>query len=139
MPFVRILHARNALSVEQKERMLQSVLDAVVSIEGEGMRTGVGVAIEEALASRDDARNCLPWVTITLIRDAQPPDARRRMIERVTEAIVAVEGEARRAQVWVGLEESIASGEWGIGGRMLTLEAMRRFKAGGNPWPEDAR
>jgi phenylpyruvate tautomerase PptA (4-oxalocrotonate tautomerase family) len=55
-------------------------------------------------------------------------------MQRVTDAIVSVEGEALRQGVQVIIEESVNSGEWNVGGKMLTIEALEKMKAGQNPW-----
>jgi len=134
MPFVRITHARDALSADQKAALLQGAQDAVVAIEGEAMRIGVGVVIEEAILDRALALNCLPFISVTLVRDALTAAQRTEMASRLVEAVVEVEGEARRGQIWVVIEESVASGEWSIGGNPLTLEALAAIKRGENPW-----
>lgn len=56
------------------------------------------------------------------------------MLQRVTDAIVSVEGEALRQGVQVVIEESVNDGEWSVGGNSLTIEAMSKIKAGQNPW-----
>ena len=134
MPFVRITHAHNALTVAEKSQLLKGIQDAVVAVEGESLRLGVGVVLEEAIASRDLALNCLPFVSVTLVRDALTTAQRAEMAARIVEAVVTVEGEHRRGQVWVVIEESVASGEWSIGGNPLTLDALAAIKAGRNPW-----
>jgi 4-oxalocrotonate tautomerase len=40
------------------------------------------------------------------------------MIERVTEAMISVEGEALRDKTWVRVQE-FEQGDWGIGGKTL--------------------
>jgi 4-oxalocrotonate tautomerase len=40
--------------------------------------------------------------------------------------MVAVEGEAMRGVTWVVVEE-VKSGDWAIGGQMLTTEAVRQM------------
>lgn len=45
-------------------------------------------------------------------------DEKEAIIEKLTDAIVSVEGEAMRPVTWVTIEE-LASGEWGIGGKAL--------------------
>jgi len=46
------------------------------------------------------------------------------MIRDVSEAMVGVEGEAMRGVTWVRVQE-IASGEWAIGGKPMTAEAVK--------------
>jgi 4-oxalocrotonate tautomerase len=114
--------------------MLAGVQDAVAAIEGEPMRAGIGVVLEEASATPDLALNCLPFVSVTLIRDALSTTQRAAMAASIAEAIIAIEGEARRGQIWVVIEENVVSGEWSIGGNALTLDALTALKQGRNPW-----
>ena len=46
------------------------------------------------------------------------------MIEKVTDAMVSVEGESLRSVTWVRLQE-IESGQWAVGGNPLTADAVR--------------
>ena len=134
MPFVRITHAQGALSPDQQAAMLHGVHEAVVAVEGEALRMGVGVVLETGVASTALVVNCLPFIAITLVRDALSAEQRATMISSVVEAVVAVEGESARPRTWVVIEESVASGEWSIGGRPLTLAALESLKQGRNPW-----
>jgi len=73
----------------------------------------------------------MPLVTIDVIKDVFTPDQKRALIEKVTDAMVAVEGEALRGVTWVRVQE-IQQGDWGIGGKMLTaadVHALARPKA----------
>lgn len=60
----------------------------------------------------------MPLVTIDLIENVFTPVQKREMIERVTEAMLAVEGEALRDKTWVRIQE-FGEGAWGIGGHTL--------------------
>jgi len=42
--------------------------------------------------------------------------------------MVSIEGEKLRAVTWVTIEE-VRSGEWGIGGKPMTAEAVRALAA----------
>jgi 4-oxalocrotonate tautomerase len=61
----------------------------------------------------------MPLVTIDLIKDVFTPSQKRDLIEKVTEAMIAVEGEAMRPVTWVRVKE-FEQGDWGIGGKCLT-------------------
>ena len=61
----------------------------------------------------------MPLVTIEVIKDVFTPSQKRDLIEKVTDAMVAVEGEALRGLTWVRVQE-IQQGDWGIGGKTLT-------------------
>ena len=60
----------------------------------------------------------MPLVTIDVIKDVFTPDEKRELIANVTEAMIAVEGEAMRQVTWVRINE-IEQGDWGIGGQLL--------------------
>ncbi|MDB5721596.1 MAG: 4-oxalocrotonate tautomerase [Alphaproteobacteria bacterium] len=61
----------------------------------------------------------MPLVDIQIIKDVFTPDQKRSLIEKVTDAMVAVEGEAMRPVTWVRIRE-IEQGDWAIGGKLLT-------------------
>lgn len=70
----------------------------------------------------------MPLVTIDLIKDVFTPAQKQDLIGRVTEAMLAVEGEAMRPVTWVRINE-IEQGDWAIGGQMLSardVHAMAR-------------
>ena len=66
----------------------------------------------------------MPLVDIQLIRGVFSPEQKNTMIKNVTEAVIAVEGEAMRAVTWVRVQE-YESGEWAIGGQPLTTQAVK--------------
>ncbi len=73
----------------------------------------------------------MPLVTIDVIKDVFTPDQKRDLIENVTEAMVAVEGEAMRPVTWVRIME-VGQGDWAIGGQRLCaadVHAMAGKKA----------
>ncbi|MBV8574233.1 MAG: tautomerase family protein [Acetobacteraceae bacterium] len=71
----------------------------------------------------------MPLVDIQLIKGVFTPDQKRLMIEKVTDAMLAVEGENMRPVTWVRVQE-IASGEWAIGGNPLTAADVKALTAG---------
>lgn len=66
----------------------------------------------------------MPLVTIEVIKDVFTPDQKQDMIQKVTNAMVAVEGEALRGVTWVRVQE-IQQGDWGIGGQTLKASDVR--------------
>ena len=70
----------------------------------------------------------MPLVDIQLIEGVFSADQKRRMIEKVTDTMVEIEGEAMRGVTWVRAQE-FASGAWGIGGKGLTTEDVRALQA----------
>jgi 4-oxalocrotonate tautomerase len=83
------------------------------------------------MARNLDQENFMPLVTIEVIKDVFTPSQKRELIEKVTDAMVAVEGEALRGVTWVRVQE-IEQGDWGIGGNTLTaadIHALAGAKA----------
>jgi len=70
----------------------------------------------------------MPLVDIQLIEGVFSHTQKQRMIKGVTEAIVAVEGEAMRGVTWVRVKE-FASGEWAIGGKPLTTADVKAVQS----------
>lgn len=71
----------------------------------------------------------MPLVTIDVISDVFTPEQKQSIIEKVTDAMVAVEGEAMRPVTWVKINE-IAQGDWAIGGQRLNAAAVHAMSAG---------
>lgn len=69
----------------------------------------------------------MPLVTIDLIKDVFTTAQKREIIERVTEAMVAVEGEALRPVTWVRIKE-FNEGEWAVGGRLLDADIVHAMQ-----------
>ena len=70
----------------------------------------------------------MPLVTIDVIKDVFTSAQKQEIIGRVTDAMIAVTGEALRGVTWVRITE-IEQGDWAIGGQMLTardVQAMAR-------------
>lgn len=72
----------------------------------------------------------MPLVDIELIRGVFDADQKRRMIQSVTDAMIAVEGEAMRPVTWVRIRE-IEEGHWAIGGQPLSAADVRAMGAMG--------
>jgi 4-oxalocrotonate tautomerase len=71
----------------------------------------------------------MPLVDIQLIKGAFTPEQKKTMIEKVTDAMVAVEGEKMRPVTWVRIQE-VESGQWAIGGNPLTAADVKAMAAG---------
>ena len=70
----------------------------------------------------------MPMVDIQLIKGVFTPEQKKQMIEKITQTMVDIEGEAMRGVTWVRVQE-FASGEWGIGGKPLTAEDVKALAA----------
>ena len=66
----------------------------------------------------------MPLVEVKVIQGVFSAGQKRQIVEGVTEAMVAVEGENMRGVTWVLVEE-VGSGDWGIGGHPLTTQDVR--------------
>jgi 4-oxalocrotonate tautomerase len=70
-------------------------------------------------------------VTIDVIKDVFTPQQKQELIAKVTEAMIAVEGENMRGVTWVRIKE-FEGGDWAIGGRALKaadVHALAKGKA----------
>jgi 4-oxalocrotonate tautomerase len=72
----------------------------------------------------------MPLVTIDLIKDVFTPRQKQELIERVTEAMIAVEGEALRGVTWVRVQE-FEQGDWAIGGKSLQASDVHALASKG--------
>ena len=70
----------------------------------------------------------LALVDIHLIEGVFDKSQKQAMIDKVTNAMVEVEGEAMRGVTWVRVYE-VASGEWAIGGKALSAADVKAMRA----------
>jgi 4-oxalocrotonate tautomerase len=73
----------------------------------------------------------MPLVTIDVIKNVFTPEQKEALIEKVTAAMIEVEGENMRSVTWVRIKE-FESGDWAIGGQRLATSdvlALARGKA----------
>jgi 4-oxalocrotonate tautomerase len=71
----------------------------------------------------------VPLVNIKIIEGVLSGAQKAHLIHNLTEAVVAIDGEKLRDDIWVIIEE-VKSGEWAVGGRPLTTGAVRRLEEG---------
>ncbi len=71
----------------------------------------------------------MPLIEVKLIEEVFTPAQKKEMITRLTDAMVAIEGENMRSVTSVIVEE-VRSGDWGIGGQAMTTDAVRALAAG---------
>ena len=71
----------------------------------------------------------MPLIQVRVIKDVFTKDQKREIISKLTDAMVAIEGENMRSVTWVVIED-VRSGEWGIGENALTTESVRALAAG---------
>jgi 4-oxalocrotonate tautomerase len=70
----------------------------------------------------------VPFINVKVIEDVFTPEQKREIVERLTDAMVSVEGESMRSVTWVVIED-VASGDWGIGGKALTTADVKQLAA----------
>jgi 4-oxalocrotonate tautomerase len=72
----------------------------------------------------------MPFVNVKLIKGVFDATQKQEMIEKLTDTMVEIEGEAMRPVTWVTIEE-VDSGDWGIGGKALTTKDVRDLQRTG--------
>jgi 4-oxalocrotonate tautomerase len=71
----------------------------------------------------------MPLINVKVIEDVFTDEQKEQVVEGLTDAMVSVEGENMRQVTWVIIEE-VRSGDWSIGGKALTTEAVKALAAG---------
>ena len=71
----------------------------------------------------------MPLVHVKLIEGVISEAQKREMVEKLTEAMVEIEGENLRPVTWVVIEE-VKSGDWGVGGKPLSTADVKALAAG---------
>lgn len=71
----------------------------------------------------------MPLVDIQVIKGVFNAEQKAEMIEKVTDTMVGIEGEAMRGVTWVRVQE-VNEGEWGIGGKTLTSADVHALARG---------
>lgn len=63
-------------------------------------------------------------IQVKVIEGVFTAPQKREIVERLTEAMVEIQGESLRRLTWCVLEE-VSSGEWAIGGQVLLVDDIR--------------
>ena len=71
----------------------------------------------------------MPLIQVKVIENVFTPAQKSQIITKLTDAMVSIEGENTRPVTLVLIEE-VRSGEWGIGGRAMTTDAVHALAAG---------
>ena len=71
----------------------------------------------------------MPLVTIDVIKDVFSEEQKQQLIDKVTRAMIEVEGENMRSVTWVRIQE-FESGDWAIGGKSLSSADVRALASG---------
>jgi 4-oxalocrotonate tautomerase len=72
----------------------------------------------------------MPFIDIKVIQGVFTPEEKRELVERVSEAVIAVEGEALRPVTTTAITET-PSGEWAVGGRTYAAEDVKAMRSAG--------
>jgi 4-oxalocrotonate tautomerase len=71
----------------------------------------------------------MPLVNVKCIEGVFSDLQKTQLVEKLTDAMVSIEGENLRPVTWVVIEE-VKSGDWGIGGKPLSTEAVKALASG---------
>ena len=74
-------------------------------------------------------------IRVTVIAGVFTTPQKEEIIERLTDAMVTIEGENMRQTVWCMVDE-VGSGESGVGGRPLTADDVRALARATPKGPE---
>jgi 4-oxalocrotonate tautomerase len=70
----------------------------------------------------------MPLINVKLIENVFSPEQKRQIVSKLTDAMVAIEGEAMRSVTWVVVDE-VKSGDWGIAGKPITTAEVKELAA----------
>jgi 4-oxalocrotonate tautomerase len=71
----------------------------------------------------------MPLINVKVIENVFTTEQKHDIVERLTDAMVTIEGDNMRPVTWVVIEE-VKSGDWGIGGNALTTADVKALAAG---------
>jgi 4-oxalocrotonate tautomerase len=77
-----------------------------------------------ASATPSEKEQNMSLIQVKVIAGVFTAPQKQEIVERLTNAMVAIEGESMRHRTWCLLEE-VASGEWGVGGELLTADDIK--------------
>jgi 4-oxalocrotonate tautomerase len=92
-------------------------------------RRRVIVPLSDIHSTTDRKDGPMPLLNVKVIENVFTDEQKKQMVERLTDAMVSIEGEAMRGVTWVIVEE-VRSGQWGIGGNALTTEDVKALASG---------
>ena len=73
----------------------------------------------------------MPLITVNLIENVFTQEEKVEIINKLTDAMVEIEGETMRGVTWVKIEE-VPEGQWGIGGTALTAAMVHKLQRDGS-------
>ena len=79
----------------------------------------------------------MPLIQIKGLKGHLSLEQKQELIQRVTDAVVSVEGEGLRPVTWVVVED-VDPGAWGVGGQPVTLDDLKQMAIPeNNPLPNN--
>jgi 4-oxalocrotonate tautomerase len=72
----------------------------------------------------------MPLLNVKMIEGVFTPKQKQEMIQKLTDAMVSIEGENLRPYTVVVLEE-VKSADWGVGGNTFTTSDVKALASGG--------
>lgn len=69
----------------------------------------------------------MPLVNIEVIENVFTPAQKKEMLHKVTETMIAIEGEALRPYTMVKIDE-VKEGNWSVGGTALSASDVHRLQ-----------
>jgi 4-oxalocrotonate tautomerase len=72
----------------------------------------------------------MPLIQVKILEGVFSPQQKQEIVKKLTDAMVALEGENMRPVTWCLVEE-VKSGDWSIAGKPLTTGDVKALAAGG--------
>jgi 4-oxalocrotonate tautomerase len=69
----------------------------------------------------------MPLINIEVIENVFTPAQKKELIEKVTDALISVEGEALRPYTLVKIDE-VKDGNWSVGGKIVSASDARHLQ-----------
>jgi 4-oxalocrotonate tautomerase len=89
----------------------------------------VGRAHHARCTNRPDKEHTVLLIQVKVIEGVFTAPQKREIVERLTDALVEIEGQNLRQLTWCVLEE-VASCEWAIGGQIVMADDVRALARG---------
>lgn len=74
----------------------------------------------------------MPLIDIHVLEGVFSAAEKQKMISKITDTMVAIEGETMRGVTWVRVLD-VPSGQWAIGGKALTTDDVLALQAAAQP------
>ncbi len=87
------------------------------------------LSLKDASRARCAKEIEMPFINVKVVEGVFDAAQKRKIVERLTDAMVAIEGENMRSVTWCVVDE-VCSGDWGIGGEPLSTTDVKNLAAG---------